>query len=1008
MKRFYNLMTMFLLAVMAAVAQDAEETVFDLTVRDNFDKCTQSSETYDRSDVNAWSFNTYRNYITMYDYNITNGYYDDKLTTPDLDLETGKMYVVYLQPSAYMPSDADKSNITVSLESDEQAVSRELAKIEKLPYENNSSPAPLHEVTFVVEQSGKYRVSFNAGPYSIYLKNTQIKSRGASEIPKAPSDFTVAADPDGALSVSVSFTMPSTTITGQPLESPKYNLYRGFQKIKNGVQAACGERVEITEARGETGIVSYSVEIICGEAVSDKLTVESYVGPETPLAPSDANLALEGSLCKVSWKAPVTGEHGVALLPEKLTYTVTRVLDGVETVVASDIAALTYEEDVVPSGLQTLSYKVYAKYGPAAKQSGSVSTQSFRIGTASLPFADSFSGAELSPLWENEIVTGASYPRYYWQAKDKMDLRTLACEPYDADGGLLLYDSYNIQKNNSARLSTPPLAFTEGDNVVLSFAMFHIAQGTDVMKVQVSSDFGEWVDVPEAVFTPKGEPAGEWSVHTVQLSPSIAAGTTSFRVGLLGDSQYGQSVVIDDLRIFRLAEKDLSVSSVEVPADINAGKTATLVVKIDNNSASEIPASDYSVEIISDFPQELTIGELRDIPAISSVMYNIELPVTSGHLVEKSDFSFAARVECTGDTETDNDLSATSTMSVGYSAGTPASDLTRTGGENGEHFVSWTPAKDLAYVPVSLVESFEDESLAETPTGPFNGWTQVDLDGASGGVWYSASGPQFNFIQNANVPTGLDGKNCLGVTVESNKQQNDWLISPVINCKEGSTMNLSMLMGVKQVTSYGNEYEVTLKYCTGEEFDILNPQDSFVESVASIKSTSTSDRILPQDNKMHELTFEGIPAEARRIALHFTSKGKYTPAMWVDNIRIIENDPCPLVGYRIYSVNDGLCLSDELIGADETTYTLRSVARDSESSLGNVFVSAVYPDGEAEPSNYLDLTTNTGVDIMECEDVVGDRAEYYDLNGLRVDVRRVDAGVYVRRTGGKTEKILVR
>lgn len=1008
MRRLINISMLFLLSAAPLLAQQEEEMVFDLTVRDNFDKCVQSSPTYDRSNIDAWSFSSYSNYMTMYNYQITNGYYDDNLTTPDLDLESGRMYVIYVKPTAYMPGDTGKSSLTVSLgQGDDLTNYRELKKIEKLQYESYGTTVDVQEITFAVEESGKYRVSFNAGPYAIYLKNTQIKSRGASEIPKAPSDFTVLADPDGALSVSVSFTMPSVTITGQPLKSPKYNLYRGFQKIRNGIDAACGERVEFTETRGESGNVSYSVEVVCGEAVSDKITVESYIGPETPLAPSDASLAIDGQRCKVNWKAPETGEHGVTLLPEKLSYTVIRVLDGQETLVGSDIAVTSFEEEIVPSGLQTLCYKVSAKYGKAAKVSQSVSTPSLKIGTASLPFADSFADSQLNDLWDNEIVAGSDYQRFYWQAKDKMDLRSLACEPYDEDGGLLLYDSYNIQKGNSARLSTPPLAFSSGDNVVLSFAMYHISAGIDKLKIQVSSDYGDWVDVPDAVFTPAGEPAGEWSVHTVQIDPSVAEGAKSFRVGLLGESEYKESIVLDAVRIFKLAEKDLGVASVVMTPDINAGNTATLIVKVDNNSASAVPASDYSIDIISDFPADIQIDGLRDIPPISSVTYSVEVPVTSGHVVEKSEFNFAARVECAGDTDVSNDMSESVSMAVGYSAGIPASGFIRTGGENGEHIVSWTPAKDLAYEPVSVVESFEDESLAEHPLGPFNDWTQVDLDGASGGVWYTASGSQLNLIVNAGTPSGVDGKNCLGVTVESNKQQDDWLISPVIRCKEGSTMALSMLMGVKQVSSYGNEYEVTLKYSTEEDFDILNPQEAFTKSAGSVKSTSYNDQKLPQDNKMHELSFDGIPAEARRIALHFTAKGKYAPAMWVDNIRIVENDPYPLVGYRIYSVNDGACLTDELIGADETTHILRSIVRESDQPLGNVFVSAVYPDGEAEPSNYVDLAAYTGISDAEAENA-DDAVGIYDINGLRIDSRLLGPGLYIRRSGSKVEKILVR
>lgn len=1008
MKRLLHIALLSLLTAAPAMAQQEEEMVFDFSVESNFDSCTQWSPSYDREGDAAWNYSSYSNYAYMYNYSITDGYYDDSIITPDLALESGKLYVIYTTPTAYSSTNAGKSALTVSLgQGDNYESYKQIGKIEKLPYQGYDSTVESHEILFTVEESGNYRVAFNAGPYAIYMKETCIKSRGTSEIPKAPSDFKVTPDPDGALSVTVSFTMPSTTITGQTLVSPVYNLYRGFQKIKNGISATPGEQVVISETRGESGNISYSVEIVCGEAVSEKITAESYIGPETPLSPTDAQLAINGSQYTVSWAAPTTGVHGVTLVPEKLSYDVIRVLDGEETTVTSGLTGTSFTEELTPDGLQMLYYKVTASYGTAAMKSESASTSFVKIGTTTLPFADSFAGAVINPMWDNVLLVGDDFPRNYWQPKDKMESRTLTCDPYDGDGGLLFYDSYMIKNGYSARLSTPPIKYEQGDDVVLSFAMFHIASGTDEMKVQVSSDYGEWVDVPEAVFTPKGEPADAWTVHTVRIAPSIAEGAESFRVGLLGVSQYGQSVVIDDVKVIKLAEKDLGISKIDVTPDLNAGQTATLTVKVDNNSAQAIPVSDYTLDIISDFPGEPAISELVDVPAMSSVFYTLEIPVTSGHIVNGSDFRFAVRVNCEGDTDDTNDESAAASMTVGYSNGAPATNLVHSSDTDGVHVIEWESAKDLDYVPVSITESFEDEALADTPTGPFNGWTQVDLDGSAGDNWYTASGCEFKFIANANTPSGLDGKNCLGVTVASNKQQDDWIISPEINCKQGSTMNLNMLMGTKKVSSYGNEYVVTLMYSTDSEFDILNPQNAFTQSVGFVKSANTSDVTLPQDNKMHEISFTGIPAEARRVALHFTTKGQYSPAMWIDNIRLVENDECPLLGYRVYAVEDGRCLTDEMIGADATSHTLSAAARDTQSTLGEVFVSAVYPDGEAEPSNIVNLSTPASVEGLTAEPA-DSASELYDLNGLRISGNNPAPGIYIRRTAAGTEKVIIR
>lgn len=73
-----------------AQTEGVEETVvFDLTTRDAFNQCTQKSIKYDHSDFDAWNYNNFGDYPYMYNYDLTDGYYNDYLTTPDLELKAG-------------------------------------------------------------------------------------------------------------------------------------------------------------------------------------------------------------------------------------------------------------------------------------------------------------------------------------------------------------------------------------------------------------------------------------------------------------------------------------------------------------------------------------------------------------------------------------------------------------------------------------------------------------------------------------------------------------------------------------------------------------------------------------------------------------------------------------------------------------------------------------------------------------------------------------------------------
>lgn len=1002
MKKIYTAILLVIAFVMPALAEDV--LVFDVTSSEGFNQCSKSCLRFDR-DYEVWSFSTY-NGITLNHYNVYS--YDDYLTTPDLDLKTGRIYVVKTTPSLYNTNDSGYKMKVLLGQGDDLTTYSEVSTIEG---SEGRYSATAKEVTFMVPADGKYRVSFECTS-KMYINNTTIMDRGESVVPMAPVDFTAVPDPDGNLKVDISFTMPSTTITGQPISGTTYNLYRGVQKIKSGVAAAPGEKVTHSETRGEAGNVTYAVEITAGNETSEKVSIVTYLGPETPEAPADVTFSLVDGESRLSWTAPVKGMHGAALDPSRLSYTVTRFVDDKSEVVASGITATEFAETVVPEGLQSLHYGVVAKYAAPALESAMAESKTLRIGVLAMPFTDSFADGVINPLWDNECVAHKSNTLYYWTGATTLGIPRLT-EDYNGDSGFAYYNFYNIQAGNEARLSTPPLAFEDGSAPTLTFAKYNVKTNNrnDVVKIQVSCDNGEWIDVPGAEFTPQDTPAEEWVEKSVNLTDAIPAGTKSFRVGFLAISDYGQSFVIDDVKVFNLVNKDLGVSSINIAESVLAGNEVTVSVTLSNMGATDIAAGDYTVDVISDFPAEIDLGENVDIPSLGSATFTAVIPVNSIHALDIDSYSFAAEVKMDGDEVASNNLCEALKLAVGYSEGTPAADFKAAMEGDDTIVFSWTPAKDLDYVPVDITESFEDESYKDDFTGPFNGWTVIDLDGRDGGTWYSASGSVFNVATNVSTPTGRDGKNVLGVTVASNVKQDDWIISPAINCKDGRMMNIDFLLGLKQISSYGNEYKVEILYTTAESYEILNPQNSFTNVVGEKNFSSVSDREVPQDNKMHPVSFTGIPSDATYVAIHFCGKGSYTPAMWVDNIHLYEVDTNPLLGYRLYDVNAGYAINEELIDASAASYSLPVEASGAMmfSMTRPVFVSAVYADGEARPSNMLDLdAVTTGISDVAIDEAASAPSRWFNLQGIEVPADRLAPGVYIRRSGSTSTKVVVR
>lgn len=998
MKKLYAALLALVLA--AGSAHAADEKVFDL--HENFSSCSQSS-TYDREYTTVWTSSSSSG-IALYNYSIS--YYNDFLTTPDIELHAGTEYVVKTTLAAYDSYYNTEAKLNILLgQGEDPEQFRVLKALESTETQDTASP---QEVSFMVPESGNYRLSFQ-GTKALKLLNTALWDRGASTVPAPAADFTLTPDPDGAVKVDISFTVPGTTLTGQDLGDCSYRLFRGVQKIKEAA-AAKGEKVTFSETRGEAGNVTYAVEVVAGDQTSERLSGIVYLGPETPSAPADIVLSYADGLYNLSWAAPVKGIHDAPLDPARLTYTVSRILDGESTVVAANISATSFSEAIEPAGLQTLKYAVTAKYAAPALESAAAESAPLRIGSLALPFADSFAGATMSDLWDNVCVNNPTTSAdILWQAKATSTKSGDATAPADADGGFLYYNSFDARIGCSARISTPPFAFTEGDKPMVSFQKWNRGgyyAKNDKLYVQISADNGEWINVPEAEFNAAGEPSEAWATYNFSLADLIPAGTKTYRVAFYAVSDYGQSLMIDCVRLFNQVDKDLEISSATIEESLLAGNEATLLVKVTNNGTSEVPADGYSLEVISDFPALIALPELEAIPSLGSKEYAIAIPVNSVHILNADSFSFQAKVSMAGDEVPANDLSAEASLAVAHSEGTPASGLTAAIQPDKSVLLSWTPAKDLEYQPVNITEDFDDESFTEKFTGPFNGWTVVDMDGQTGDNWYTASGSIFN-ITNGNTPSGSTG-NFLGVTVANSRQQDDWIISPVIACKDGREMKLSLKAALGNKSKNGsNRYNIELLYSTEEEFDILNPSKSFTESAGSISSSEVNDLVLPVDNKWHEISFAGIPAGAKRVALHFTTRGSYGPAMWVDDLKLTEVDNNPLLGYHIYDVNAADKLNAELIGADETSYTIPAAPEARTADGRPVFVSAVYADGEAQPSNILNLAEVTGIEDITVDEASEADARWYNLQGIEMR-GKLAPGIYIRRTASSATKVIVR
>lgn len=1010
---------------LGSYAQDDGTVIFDLTTQTAFNQCAQRSFWYDHDDITMWVFSSYSYTVNLYNYNVAEPYYDDYLITPALEMKAGRLYRVTTAPYAEVNGKTVNLYVYYGQGSPDDAENFTLAgSFKDLPYYSNSNNALVPEciAEFTVPEDGNYRVAFRGEPNKMYMARTKILEYAPTTVPATVTDFTVLPDPDGASKATVTFTVPATTRTGQDLtgEALTYNIYRGEDLINTGT-ANGGTPISYTDNEVTPGDVTYSLEIARGDEKTDLISVNTFIGVETPNPVTDLTLTGTGGAYLLTWTAPSVGTHGASLDPAKLTYQITRHAGEDTEVIATDNPTTQFTDDFESSELIQLSYEVVAKY--STQTSEPVTSNSLRAGSMNLPFADSFANAQIDGMkWEVEKVTGT----YEWQAAARVGSSpsNLTKDAYDGDGGLAYYNFFNATAGSSSRLMTMPISNASTTSPVVDFHLWRHGVNNDRIKLQIQIDGGEWQDIEGAEYSQianEGEVPDEngWYNYTVGFGSYIPENCSTYRIAFTAVSNYGYNMAIDAVRIFNMAGSDLAISSVSAPESIVAGNDIELVINVSNNGA-DVASDDYTIVVDSNYPQPITVESVA-IASLGSHQFRVAIPVTAEEAYDQPTYNFTAKLIYDADEVEDNNESETVEVTTGFSEFNSPEEVQAEFVDNNPSMVkiSWASAKDLSYTPVNIIETFDD--LEKDATGNFNGWVSIDLDQQEGSYHYNVGSSEFT-VTNGGSPSGGSG-NYIGVTTKSGSQQDDWLISPEINCKDGSLLNFSAKVACKNVSS---SYSIHLELMySEEEYDAENPASSF----QSLKSWSSSTYgPLYQNASFCTITYEGIPSTAKYVALHFDTKTNYDMAIWVDDLKVYEEDTTPLLGYNVYERNSGR-MNEEPLDDNTLEYVVTDKTREIKKTR-IFYVTGIYPDGESAPSAIASLDVSTQVeDILDAGKAVvsvnggvmisgyeGETAEVYTIDGQRVasmkcaeiTVINLNAGIYVVKVGAETRKVMIK
>ena len=987
---------------------------------------------------------------------------NDWAISPAFSLEAGTQYEMTYYFYAYSSS-AKELPVELKLVTSNTAPESDGTVLAAYPNDpatgTTDKNAESKTVTFSVPTSGTYYIgahmsaAYNSSKYgNIIFRNFGLKALQKATAPGAVTGATAVADPVGANSVKISYTLPSVDAEGNPLTGQvRINVYAEDEETAKastpyGEPGSTGT-IDLTDCyTGETWF-RLKAENKAGEGQEQR--IDLFVGEDVPVAVSDLKAAVgEDGKMTVTWTAPTQSMHGCYVNYDNLSYQINRVLDDQLTSVGTVSGTSFTDNDLSADKQVNVSYQVVGKSSAGFGASAQTSTLNYGPAVA-LPFAESFSekSYHTSP-WRQEVVFNFEDASYQpaWDLIDQamvVDNVTddnpegdeIVIASQDTDRGFLRFNSNAIGKAKEAasgRLVFPAIDFSDKLNPVLTFWMFRETYYTtnpatnggyrdDFVSVEVSSDNGAFVPVEGAEFHRYGK-ENNWVFCEVPLYG--ASGSGRVQVALNGHGFGGGPIYIDNINVEERTAYDLQAVSLSGPSRVRVGETADYVLTVKNGGGREV--AEYTAELYKDGEKVMTAqGQSLAPGKFKGVTFAYE-PETGE---EGATCEFTAKVVYAADQDAENNQSAAvSTMITAPLL--PAVTGLAADVDNNKVNLSWGKAD---WLPAeTLLEEDGFEGYEPFVFNTFGDFKCFDLDnritfgiGAAAGVTYPNSGEKMAFQifcpSETNIPEEeMDmwavhsGVNmAIAPQAQSSGEpvsSNDWLIFPRLS---GNAQNITFFARSLN-DNYGEFiqgfYATTANPTEAEDF-LPCPDGGDISYSVPVEWTKLS---------------YSVPQGAKYFALRHTSADGY--ALMVDDVTyqrsIPEAGELGLLGYNVY------CNGEKLNDTPVAERTLQHAP--TESGDMEYQVAAVYPDGESSKCEPLKIN-------FEYSGIEGDMAESFMIatDGLTIKVTGAyeseialyttsgimlarelsdgtcvidapSAGVYILTVGARTYKIALR
>ncbi|MBQ6227944.1 MAG: choice-of-anchor J domain-containing protein [Prevotella sp.] len=880
----------------------------------------------------------------------------------------------------------------------------------------------LIDVNVRVETTGKYRFALlhSQSPENdmrMILCGLDVYEAKVAA-PDAP-ELTVTAAPEGENAANIQITAPTKTVGGAPLERiskievHRYDaLYTGGEEdelVKTFENPMPGETLTFSDVPFSDGChekywaMAYN-DTGCGAITS---TDYIFVGMDMPLPPSDANVWMDGNP-HITWKPSAGTYNGYFADFSQLTYNLysynrfndrwTPLIGGLTDLSYTDTS--TSDQDI---DQHLCAYAISAQIGPRAQSEARV-CQTVAGRPYELPLFDSFMDFRFPIyIWQQHVHEGVWSYGYTWKAAHGDDPR-----------------SYVMYGTGNMDLTSGRINLQGAKKPHLTYHYYYMPGQTNRMEVSiVKPDGTEQIMKSHDYATVQGDE--RWVREDVDLSAFVSEQWVMVKFIAHADNS-DDIFLIDDIRMFDLMEKNLSVKRIQFPYNENEPTNlkemrmnAPMTVKAYIVNTGEQTASGYHLNLYANNKMVNTVAG-PDIASLEGALIGLRYDPDPSTPTNPEVANLYFEIVWDEDQNPNDNISEAKPIIVLVDPSCIGiSDLKGEEKEDGTLLLSWSaPANEQNY---TLTETFEKTWSIDADTENLGHWKLVDADGGytkyvQGMSWITATDPASFILYRPNFfgASSKDpffgthqGEKCaisMGTVVENGIEGNDdWMISQELT-GEAQTVSL-WAKSLVDIEEQAESFQI-LYSTTGREIGDFVVAETYTD--------------IPETWEKYKAK---LPEGARYMAIR--NIGKNRNMLFIDDVVMRVAGMKPLK-YVIWRDNEPI----DTVGADQTTYTDRVY----ENSTYTYNVSVLYEEGTSGFSNDALLTATNGITEMghTTPRVTGTsgRVDIYGSEGESVSIYSPDgslqftgagrrhlsvalkSGTYIVRIGVKVSKVTVR